>query len=79
MVNQQCKDTFDALVKVMRDIKARYFFLPPLDNSDLVFLGLKPKDTILTPVGPPQTIVNVTLTPIGKNLFNVRMETAAGQ
>ena len=53
--------------------------MPPLDNSDLVSLGLKPKDTIPTPVGPPQTIVNITLTPIVKNLFNVRIEAAAGQ
>ncbi|MDR2552581.1 MAG: hypothetical protein LBD31_05390, partial [Treponema sp.] len=47
----QCREAFAALVDKMRDLKKRYFLTPPLLDSDLVSLGLKPHDTTPTPSG----------------------------
>ena len=51
--NQRLKTAFAELVAVMRDIKKRYFYNPPLTDADLVSLGLTPKDTIPTSILPP--------------------------
>ncbi|MDR2808364.1 MAG: hypothetical protein LBB43_05070, partial [Spirochaetaceae bacterium] len=37
----QCREGFRVLEEGMRDIKKRYFYVPPLQESDLVSLGLK--------------------------------------
>jgi hypothetical protein len=42
----KCNEDFDILKAVMRDIKDRYFKIPPLDNAALAAFGLKPKDSI---------------------------------
>jgi hypothetical protein len=49
----KCKEAFSHLTALMRDAKKRYFYVPPLADSDLISLGLKPHDTIPTPSGPP--------------------------
>jgi hypothetical protein len=48
----------EALKVIMRDIKKRYFYVPPLADGDLVTLGLKIPDTEPTDIKPP------TATPI---------------
>jgi hypothetical protein len=50
---KQCDVAFQALTDKMRFLKAHYFLLPPLTETDIVSLGLKPKDTKPTPVPPP--------------------------
>ena len=52
-ITAQCREAFDALTALMRDIKDRYYKKPPLVDSDFVNLGLKPKDTIKTPIHVP--------------------------
>jgi hypothetical protein len=53
VVNTLCRDAFTALEADMRNVKSRYFFVPPLTNADLVSLGLKPRDDTRTPAGTP--------------------------
>jgi len=53
VTNARMIDAFKRLTAVMRDIKRRYFFSPPLTNSDLASLGLKPKDNTPTSVLDP--------------------------
>ena len=55
-------DAFKNLSTIMRDIKKRYFYVPPLTNSDMVALGLKLKDVIPTNVPPPSIPVTGRLT-----------------
>ena len=78
VVSQACKTAFEALVKVMRDIKARHFFVPPLSDADLVSLGLKPKDTIPSHIGPPVCQVGIITFYPGKNLIGYRLEPLPG-
>lgn len=53
VTNARLKVVFDKLTSMMRDMKRRYFFVPPLTEEDVIALGLKPKDNIATPVGEP--------------------------
>ena len=55
------KTAFKELVAVMRDIKKRYFYNPPLTNADIISLGLKPRDNTPTAVPAPtgQATANV--------------------
>lgn len=57
--NAQLKTSFVNLAKIMRDIKRRYFLLPPLTEADIASLGLKVNDKIPTPVGRPEGKVDV--------------------
>jgi hypothetical protein len=41
----QCRGGFNKLEAKMRDIKRRYFFVPPLTEADLANLGLRLPDT----------------------------------
>jgi hypothetical protein len=49
----RCKAAFDALAAKMRDVKKRYFYVPPLTEADLVSLGLKVPDSTHTPSHTP--------------------------
>jgi hypothetical protein len=49
----QIKMADKALAETMRDIKKRYFFVPPLTEADITALGLRQKDDVPTPVGAP--------------------------
>jgi hypothetical protein len=75
----QIKTAEKALVADMRDIKKRYFFVPPLTDADVVALGLKPKDTILSPVGAPTMPADGDLTFPAKGLVDVVKIRAGGQ
>jgi hypothetical protein len=59
-INTRINDAVKALVDAMRDVKKRYFYVPPLDNGDLVSLGLKPKDTEPTDIPEPTALVSAT-------------------
>jgi len=56
--NAQLKVAFDELAAIMRDIKKRYFHVPPLNDVDFAALQLKPKDTVPTNVPPPSAAVD---------------------
>ena len=49
VITAQANAAFHTLIDYMRFIKNRKFFVPPLTNVDLVSLGLRPRDTIITP------------------------------
>jgi hypothetical protein len=49
----KCKAAFDTMTDKMRDIKRRYFLVPPLTEADLISLGLQLHDATSTPTGTP--------------------------
>jgi hypothetical protein len=73
VVNAQCKEAFDALIAAMRDIKRRYFLVPPLLDSDLVSLGLKPHDKHPTPSSTPTAQVTIETFLVGRHELGIRI------
>ena len=69
---------FKALTAAMRDIKKRYFYIPPLTEIDMAALDLNPPDTIPTPIGPPQTPVTVIVSYSGKNMLHLNIVPITG-
>jgi hypothetical protein len=53
VVTAQCSAAFKDLVAKLRFIKKHYFLAPPLTETDLAGLGLKPEDTVHTPIPRP--------------------------
>jgi hypothetical protein len=74
----RCREAFDALAVTMRDIKRRYFFVPPLDDSDFIALGLTPHDAVKTPSGNPTAQVTVETFLIGRHELGVRIVYVSG-
>jgi hypothetical protein len=54
--NARLRIAMKDLIDIMRDIKKRYFFTPPLTEEDYVLLGIKPRDTVLTPIAAPTAV-----------------------
>jgi hypothetical protein len=53
IATDQCRAAFRKLKDKMRDIKRRYFFIPPLTKADLVSLGLRLSPKKHTPLAAP--------------------------
>jgi hypothetical protein len=49
IANARLKEAFTALTRYMRLIHQRKFFTPPMQDSDWIRLGLRPRDLIRTP------------------------------
>ena len=60
-MNAQLKATKGELKAMMRDIRRRHFFMPPLTESDIISLGLKMKDNTPTTIGVPVGLVTATV------------------
>jgi hypothetical protein len=73
-----CRTAFEALTAVMRDLKRRYFFSPPLEDSDFIALGLKPRDTAPTPAGTPEAQAAVETYLIGRHELGVKIQYLTG-
>jgi hypothetical protein len=73
VATEVCKDAFIALAAKMRFIKGRFFFVPPLTNEDLVALGLRPKDTKPSRIGPAEGSPGVQMTARGDFQVVVRV------
>jgi hypothetical protein len=69
----ECKEAFNALVEKMRDIKRRYFLTPPLQDSDYIALGLKPRDTTPTASGTPTAQVTIETYLRGRHELGVKI------
>jgi hypothetical protein len=69
----QCKTAFDALEAVMRDIKKRFFYVPPLRESDLVGLGLRIPDSNPSSTGTPTAQTSIETFLIGRHQLGVRV------
>jgi hypothetical protein len=68
-----CKAAFATLEAAMRDIKDRYFKIPPLTESDMAALGLRPKkNPAVTP--PPQNQATAKHRPLGDHLLELAPE-----
>ncbi|MDR1249449.1 MAG: hypothetical protein LBK63_09130 [Treponema sp.] len=78
VANAQCREAFDALIDFMRDFKRRYFLTPPLLDSDLISLGLKPHDTHPTPSPAPTAQVAVETYLVGRHELGVRITYVTG-
>ncbi|MDR1466327.1 MAG: hypothetical protein LBI40_01735, partial [Treponema sp.] len=74
----QCRTAFDALTAKMRDIKKRYFYVPPLTQADLVSLGLHPHDATPSHSGIPTAQVMVETYLIGRHELGVHIVYVAG-
>jgi hypothetical protein len=74
----KCNEDFDALKAVMRDIKDRYFKIPPLDNAALVAFGLKPKDGTRTPVRRPDIQLEILVSSPGVHQLTLHFSSQAG-
>jgi len=78
VTNSRMNVRFRELAAIMRDMKRRYFYDPPLTEYDLVSLGLKPKVTISTPVLDPTGQAEVTITYPGRGQLALRISHVAG-
>ncbi|MDR1250655.1 MAG: hypothetical protein LBK62_00655 [Treponema sp.] len=78
VANAQCKEAFDALSGCMRDFKRRYFLTPPLLDSDLISLGLKPHDPHPTPSTVPTAQVTVETYLVGRHELGLRITYVTG-
>ena len=74
----KCKEAFDNLIPRMRDIKDRFFKLPPLTDPDIIALGLKPKDTTKTPVPVPSSQATADVSYPGPGILMLHMKPLAG-
>ncbi|MDR2053441.1 MAG: hypothetical protein LBP80_08510 [Treponema sp.] len=74
----QCREAFAALTDAMRDMKRRYFLSPPLLESDIISLGLKPHDTTPTPSGKPGAEVTVETYLVGRHELGIRIVYVTG-
>jgi hypothetical protein len=78
VANARCKTAFEALTAKMRDIKKRWFYVPPLQEADIVGLGLKPRDTIPTASGTPTAQVTVETYLVGRHQLGVKINYVTG-
>jgi len=76
--NTEIKELDDGLSELMRDIKRRYFFVPPLTDANLVTLGLHPKDSIPTPVSVPIGQAKADVTYPGGAQIQLRIQHVEG-
>jgi hypothetical protein len=73
VATQNCKTAFADLVEKMRFIKERYFFVPPLTDTDVISLGLKLKDTTNTPTPTPGNQATAEHRPLRDHLLELVM------
>jgi len=72
-MNAVIRASFGKLVDIMRDLRRRHFFMPPLTEGDWVSLGLRLPDTTFTTVGTPTSVVTAEITYPHKNALSLRI------
>jgi hypothetical protein len=75
----QCRTAFEAMIAAMRDMKKRYFYVPPLRESDLVALGFKIPDSTPSASGTPTAQVSVETYLIGRHQLGVKINYLTGK
>jgi hypothetical protein len=78
VINQQVRTAFGALTDFMRDIKRRYYFIPPLSEADIISLGLRLPDATPTPIGPPTSVVTAEISYPHKNALALLITPVSG-
>ena len=76
--NARLRTACNELRVIMRDIKRRYFLLPPLDKADLIALGLKLKDDTPTAVGKPLGVAAANVKYLGKKVMQLYIHHVEG-
>jgi len=79
VINQQVRTAFGALTDHMRDIKRRFFFMPPLTEPEWISLGLDLPDTNPTNIGAPTSVVAAEIGYPHKNALSLAITPVAGQ
>ena len=74
----RCRAAFEALVEKMRDVKRRYFLEPPLEDADLINLGLKPHDATHTISGVPTAQVTIETYLVGRHELGLKLVYVTG-
>jgi len=69
---------FELLEKLSRDIKKRYLYVPPLEESDIIALGLKLRDSKPTPSSFPAAQVTVETFLKGRHELGIKMIYVSG-
>jgi len=69
---------FDNLEKLARDIKKRYLYVPPLDESEIIALGLKFRDSKPTPSSFPTAQVTAETFLKGRHELGIKMVYVSG-
>jgi hypothetical protein len=78
VITSMCKAAFDALAEKMRFLKNHFFLVPPLTDSDLISLGLKPRDTARTPIPPPSEQAEADILRPGVHLLELLLRVIGG-
>jgi hypothetical protein len=78
VINQQVRTAFGALTDFMRDVKRRYYFIPPLSEADWVSLGLHLPDATPTNIGAPTTVVSAEISYPHKNALALLITPVSG-
>ena len=78
ITNAQLKIDFERLTAVMRDIKKRYLYNPPLTDADFAAMELKPKDVTPTPVAPPTGQAEADISYPGKTQLQAKIKHVEG-
>jgi hypothetical protein len=78
VINEQCREAFEALTAKMRFFKGHFFLVPPLTNADLVSLGLTPRNPHSAPTGTPASEVAVETFLVGRHQLGVRIVLVSG-
>jgi len=73
VASARCKTAFNSLTDKMRDIKKRWFHVPPLADADIIGLGLKPRDNIPTASGTPTAQVTIETYLVGRHQLGVKI------
>ncbi|GHU40911.1 hypothetical protein FACS1894190_08360 [Spirochaetia bacterium] len=69
----QCKTAFEAMIAKMRDMKKRFFYVPPLTDADLVSLGLKIPDHTPTASGTPTAQATIETYLVGRHELGIKI------
>ena len=69
---------FENLEKAARDIKRRNMYVPPLEESDIIALGLKLRDTTVTPSAAPSAQVTVETFLVGRHELGIKIIYVSG-
>ena len=78
VVTANCKAAFDALTAKMRFVKSHCFLSPPLTDTDIISLELKPRDTVHSPVPPPTAQAEADISRPGVHLLKLHLRPVPG-
>jgi hypothetical protein len=69
---------FNELTALMRDMKRRYFYAPPLAEADIISLGLRMPDTTPTPTATPTAEVTIETFLKGRHQLGINLSYLTG-